>query len=206
MRRWPSEPLHAKGTVSWNMRCYSALNTTVGGVAAASVAVVVGADAARREAALEVVRADGFEFVEFQLHGAVRKRKPGWVATTPGAVLEVAFNGSFGAAADASASSRGTIVELAYLRSYEHMGRAQVECASGCTCRHGAGEVDALSRDARVSLTFLHYMIVTPAERCVLRVTVQNATSSGEHKFKVISLVAKAQTHLAIPADWGQLA
>ena len=87
------------------------------------------------------------------------------------------------------------------------MGRAKVECASGCTCLAGAGVVDGLWTNARVSITYLHFLFVRPAPRCVLRITVLNETSSGEHKWKLTTLIAKTMAHTPVPhTGWGSLA
>jgi len=44
--------------------------------------------------------------------------------------------GGFGL--DGGGEPAGVAVQLAYLRSYKHMGRASVECLGGCTCGAGA--------------------------------------------------------------------
>lgn len=38
---------------------------------------------------LNVVKNEGWEMVKFQMHGTVRKYKPGYVASTPGSILHV---------------------------------------------------------------------------------------------------------------------
>jgi hypothetical protein len=106
---------------------------------------------------------------------------------------------------------------LGYLRSYEHMGRATVTCAGSCTCV--PSEIDAHlspSKDVpRVSVTAVRRIaiklvsspngtgsaapIVAPAGYspsdgsrlgcCQLRIRIEQATSSGEHKFKLLALL-----------------
>lgn len=41
------------------------------------------------EAAVLVTRAEGWHFSEYQVHGAHKKYKPGWVATGAAATLEL---------------------------------------------------------------------------------------------------------------------
>ncbi len=50
------------------------------------------------------------------------------------------------------------VVELAYLRSYERMGQARVECASGCTCEPSTLEGHHREKTSQV---FLHELRVS---------------------------------------------
>lgn len=80
---------------------------------------------------------------------------------------------------------------LTYLSSYEGMGVARVSCTLGCSC-------DSLTIDAhrgeRTSQRFASVYVTEKlplrlhAERCVVDVRVDNATSSGAHKFKMSEL------------------
>jgi hypothetical protein len=74
------------------------------------------------------------------------------------------------------------LLQLAHLKSYEHMGQARIACAKGCTCN--ATTLDAHHSD-RTSQTFLHGVMVSQAPQCVVSITVLPETHSGEHKFKV---------------------
>ena len=51
-------------------------------------------------------------------------------------------------------------MELAYLRSYENMGQAEVVCASGCTCPPGI--IDSHNDDRTVSVTVVRSILVRP--------------------------------------------
>lgn len=95
-----------------------------------------------------------------------------------------------------SALSHMSIV-VSYLRSYEHMGRAQLSCVAGCSCN--ASVIDAHHSD-RSSVVQLHEVAVTPHKRCVVRLAVLSETSSldGEHKFKLIQIVARASNRLLV--------
>ncbi|EFJ52999.1 hypothetical protein VOLCADRAFT_85815 [Volvox carteri f. nagariensis] len=77
-------------------------------------------------------------------------------------------------------------VYVHHLRSYEHMGVAEVSCISGCSC--DPTEVDALIQE-EVSQVYLVGLVVSQSTECVIEVLVLNRTSSGEHKFKVSGVV-----------------
>jgi hypothetical protein len=138
-------------------------------------------------------------------------------APAPGGVLpEVPGGGSPG-----SSLGGGQVVELvvAYLTSYEHMGRARLSCVRGCACE--AREVDA-HHSERTSVSAVAVLPLAPAAagagaaaaegqygsiggggmgRCVLRIEVLPETSSGEFKFKAIQVVARAKEVWAGAAD-----
>ena len=121
--------------------------------------------------------------------------KPGYVATAPGATLEVCHR-------DAE-----PMWQFGYLRSYTGMGTARGECVQGCTCR--PREWNAHRPKAQVSQTAISKLQrirvlsarKNPRERapalgderwagcrCVIRLTLTNQTSSGGHKFKLEAL------------------
>jgi len=102
----------------------------------------------------------------------------------------------------------GQVVELvvAYLTSYEHMGRARFSCASGCTCAPSEADAHHADRTSVSATAVLPVRSVIADDddggggggagglaRCVLRVEVLEGTSSGEHKFKVIQVVSRAK-------------
>lgn len=94
----------------------------------------------------------------------------------------------------------GQVVELvvAYLTSYEHMGRARLSCFGGCGCE--PLEIDAHHRE-RTSVSSTAVLPLWQAggtgggglARCGLRVEVLRGSSSGESKFKVIQVVTRAR-------------
>ena len=95
-------------------------------------------------------------------------------------------------------SSRGrssSVLWIAYLSSYQHMGRAMAFCSGGCTC--GPIEIDAHAPSERISITAVQRLIVTHLDtggRCLLRLTILPSTSSGEHKWKLIGLLLGENT------------
>jgi hypothetical protein len=110
---------------------------------------------------------------------------------------------------------------VAYLTSYEHMGRAWLSCAAGCSC--APQEVDGHHHE-RTSVSAIAVLPLAPAPpaapstlaggragsgaagmgRCVLRVEVLPESSSGEFKFKVIQVVARAKEAWAWAGPVGQ--
>ena len=77
-------------------------------------------------------------------------------------------------------------MELAHLKSYEHMGRANLTCLRGCTCQPLLLEAHHAERSSQ---TYLQHVYVTQSPECVVELTVLPETSSGEHKFKVIAIM-----------------
>ena len=89
---------------------------------------------------------------------------------------------------------------VGYLQSYEHMGRATLHCSGACKC--APTEIDAHSTALpRVSITAVQRvsLVLTngngsmadgeTGECCKLRLTIDQGTSSGEHKFKLLALL-----------------
>jgi len=135
------------------------------------------------------------------------RKKWGYVAASVGAVLKFRFSsvmdgGSMGGPAGGTAAAAGggggggqqaagqglTLVRLAYLKSYAHMGAASVTCLSGCSCNSTImeGHLGGLDKSSQLHMHETH---VTQSEDCVLAITVLAATQSGEHKVKVSGLV-----------------
>ncbi|KAI8467410.1 MAG: SGNH hydrolase-type esterase domain-containing protein [Monoraphidium minutum] len=125
---------------------------------------------------------DGWELVN---EGDDLKQKWGFVSRDPGAELVIELNTTRQAQPE-----RPTInVQLAYLKSYAGMGRAEVACGNGCGC--GRSEVDA-HHGLHQSTIYLMRLEPTQAPRCQIRVRVLEATSSPDagHKFKVTGVMA----------------
>ncbi|KAG2500335.1 hypothetical protein HYH03_001911 [Edaphochlamys debaryana] len=97
------------------------------------------------------------------------RAKWGWVAAEPGKQLRLKLNTQVSSGSEEPlAYPQPIIVQLAYLKSYELMGTARVECESGCACE--AATVDAL--DPRpVSVTAMHDVKVSQHPECVLLIT-----------------------------------
>jgi hypothetical protein len=86
-------------------------------------------------------------------------RRWGWTANAPGAWAELQFDSRHNISAGAQEKQDGpsTSVMLGYMRSYENMGDAQVDCA-GCSCEP---TVMNGTWESRTTLTQLHKMTVS---------------------------------------------
>ena len=121
---------------------------------------------------------DGWNFANYEPNSR-SAFKPGVSATQPGATLRLRVDTS---------RVRWPILSLQHLTSFEHMGRVRATCA-GCVC--APEEIDAHTT-LRVSTTAVHSLRVTPHSECELSLTVLNATSSGEHKWKLERLLLES--------------
>ena len=124
--------------------------------------------------------------------------KLGYVASQPGDSLSLCLPFPAGGAAARSPK----VLWLGYLRSYEHMGRVRVSCDGGCSCL--ATLIDAHDTKDGVSVTDVRRVVLRAARRgvgeereaagrgagcCSVRLRVAQGSSSGEHKFKLMSLL-----------------
>ena len=98
------------------------------------------------------------------------------------------------AAAAPGARSRPLGLWLAYLLSYEQMGRARVSCSGACSCD---AVIDAHNVLSRTSVTAVQRIFVRQDDEvagcCYLTLTVLPQTSSGRTKFKLLSLLFAQQ-------------
>ncbi|KAG2493907.1 hypothetical protein HYH03_007843 [Edaphochlamys debaryana] len=125
---------------------------------------------------------EGFEYI---VEGTAIKPKPGFIATKPGSRLQIKVD-TDRSGIGSQHSNELVNVHIHHLRSYEHMGKAQISCVSGCTCESIV--VDATC-EQKWSQVYLSKVAVTQAKECVIEVKVLKETSSGEHKFKVSGVV-----------------
>jgi len=149
-----------------------------------------------------VLSARGFAY---KVEGQDAKMEPGLVGTAPGDEAQLCIDVS------RLPDKQTFVVILGHLISYEHMGVAAVQCLGACEC--GATEVDAhvpggqfsVFKAKSITVRSLHLspralaaaLPVTAAGRagcgCVLQLTILKRTGSGEHKFKVLSLMTAAR-------------
>jgi hypothetical protein len=168
----PARPLRDESLRVSQMRCYGYTPS----------AALGGQGSAEQVAPLQLLQSQGWEFREYddRSDAGEKKYKPGWIATQPGAVLRVAVATDFPGAGNAT-------VQLSYLSSYEHMGRARASCVEGCRCE--AGEIEALNTAERHSVPRVHVLLATRARRCVVQLEVLPESGSGQHKFKLMQVV-----------------
>lgn len=112
----------------------------------------------------------------------------GLAGRTPGASGSLRFDSDLGGLS-AQGGNTTVQVHLLFLRSWQGMGRARVECASGCACE--PVELDA-HWEREATLTDLTTLQVTPHKKCLLSLEVLPGTSSGEHLFSVSGLVVSS--------------
>lgn len=80
------------------------------------------------------------------------------------------------------------VVIVTILTSYQHMGKAEFSCVAGCTCNRTVWDAHS---DQPVSVTAgVRLLGVTQSPGCVVQVRVLPETSTGEHKYKVIQVMA----------------
>lgn len=93
-----------------------------------------------------------------------------------------------------------SVLWVGFLRSYEHMGRARVSCSGACSCAPDV--IDGHDIKDGVSVTDVRRVALRPSRRsgaealssggdacCRVRLQIASGTTSGEHKFKVMSLL-----------------
>ncbi len=76
---------------------------------------------------------------------------------------------------------------IIFLRSYEHMGTANVTCVMGCTCTPTTIDGHWETKASQPGLQPL--LNVSQSERCVLKIEVGPGTRSGGHKVKILGVV-----------------
>jgi DNA polymerase alpha subunit B len=126
-----------------------------------------------------VKRQEGFQWLN-EAKGL--RLRPGYIATAPGAFLAIAVDTS----APEGAAARFAKVDLMFLTSYEHMGKAAVTCASGCTCAPSTLNGHTTARSSQVVVFPLN---VSRSAACTLEVRVLPESDSGEHKVKITGLI-----------------
>jgi hypothetical protein len=90
-----------------------------------------------------------------------------------------------------------TILKLRYLSSYEHMGQVQVKCEDACACSRrvvDAHRVSTIRKESIVLENPIHVHSVrsvdaaSPGDVCSLVLIILPASSSGEHRFKLVAV------------------
>lgn len=150
----------------------------------------------------------GFEWVSERPEAkSVNDQKWGYIATEPGSVITFSFDTRTSAAAASNSKSTTTtnnatnatttandnnndlpksMLALQHLKSYQHMGSFSLECIANCTCTNTT--VNSHWQQ-KISVPESHSIQVTQHENCIMKVTVLNETSSGEHKVKIVGVI-----------------
>lgn len=131
----------------------------------------------------------GFEFVDEGSSQCAGCHKFGFRTSTVGSSLTLKVSSAVMSETDLKSAGQGgqakVMLALSYLRSYSDVGKARVECVSGCTCEP---KVFDAKNEARTSELHTERMEVTPAAECLLKLTVLEETSTGGHKFRLASV------------------
>eukprot|EP00775_Hariotina_reticulata_P012114 gene12114-12253_t len=114
--------------------------------------------------------------------------KWGYVATRPASVLQLNLNTT----ASTGNPKHPVLVQIAYLASYEHMGKALVLCTAGCECDETL--INGHHREHNSQL-LLHRVYVSQAEECAMSVTVTDDSDSPgkEHKVKLAAVIVSEE-------------
>lgn len=138
-----------------------------------------------------VTEDSGFKWID-ENKGANGRQKYGYISTEPGSRLSVKVDTTAGIQTSDAANMT---VELLYLRSYEHMGKASVACTSGCSCSKKILDGHQSERSSQLHVLTV---LVSQSPACVITVTVLNDTRSGDHKVKLAGVVVSE-----VPGDGG---
>ena len=165
---------------------------------------------------IDVVRAEGWAYVQTD-NG---QPKPGWVSNIPGSALWMAIDTDFGKLAGPH------LISLTVLSSYQHMGRAEVTCISGCRCDnktidcHVPNHRHSIPKQLEFHFFQKHHhgqrasdhgnlsgssgnssrnssSSTASSSRCIIQLKVLQESSSGEHKVKVMQLAIKAMVNVS---------
>lgn len=121
---------------------------------------------------------------EWRNEGTEQKPKWGYISTQPGSWLVLKINTL---ASDRLKPGDPLSLWVAYLQSYEHMGKFEAACKAGCSCDPVI--VNSHSASERWSQMVQAKMNITAAESCHLKFTVLADTDSGEHKVKLMGVI-----------------
>lgn len=133
-----------------------------------------------------VVAQQGFVWKNERPAEKMANQKWGWISEQPGSWAELEVDTSNDLQGDLKPETNE--IALTYLKSYEFMGQAKVQCLAGCVCEETS--FDGYWKE-QSSLTELHRFQVTPHEKCRLRVTVLDTSSSpdGGKKAKLVGVM-----------------
>lgn len=134
---------------------------------------------------LPVVSTTGFQYTATETVRGVAVNKDGWVGMNAGDHLRLRVD-----TAEEHECQRSN-VSITYLRSYEHMGEADVSCAAGCSC--ASTRVNAHVAAERVSVHEYLTLQVSRSSACEIEVRISEDTTSGEYKFKIIGVAVECQ-------------
>lgn len=126
----------------------------------------------------------GWDFVDEGSNQCAGCHKYGFRTAAVGSVLVLKVNSDVLGEEDKKGEAK-VMLAVSYLRSYSDVGKARVECVSGCKC--ASKTFDAKNVRATSEL-HTERMEIGPAAQCLLKVTVLEESSTGGHKFRLASV------------------
>ncbi|GAX77809.1 hypothetical protein CEUSTIGMA_g5252.t1 [Chlamydomonas eustigma] len=129
----------------------------------------------------------GWEWINESL---TERPKWGYVSTVVGSILKMVID-TRATASQSNGKDSEVLVELAYLKSYEKMGKAEVKCGGDCSCK--ASVIDG-HHGIRNSQLHLHNFYVTQGSNCIITLKVLAESSSGHNKVKVAGLMISEES------------
>eukprot|EP00775_Hariotina_reticulata_P012559 gene12559-12691_t len=145
-----------------------------------------------------VVDSQGFQFTDEGSDKCVACHKYGHTAVRAGSTLTLRVNSDVLDAHDKNNCTE-VVVKVSILRSYAQVGRAKLECVSGCHC--DLRVIDA-AHEHRTSELKFQSIPITPAPECMLKFTVLDETSTEGHKFWVSAVAIHKASNLTRMAFW----
>jgi lysophospholipase L1-like esterase len=139
-----------------------------------------------------VVDSRGWEFVDEGSDACPGCHKYGYVAYDAGASITFKVNSAVLSEED-KASNSTVQLAVSYLRSFQDMGVARLECASGCTCK--ARDMSGVHK-RQTSEVQTERLTVSAHPTCLVKFTVLEQTTSGGHKFRVASIAVHKQDNI----------
>lgn len=134
---------------------------------------------------LVVAKDEGWALVN---EGNEHKAKWGYVSSTVGSSLTLKVNNLL---SESVKPGENVTMLIAYLESYEHMGKFHLTCVEGCTCDPFIRNTHELStpNGPKVSVMRQASMLVSAAESCLFKLTVREETTSDGHKVKLLGVI-----------------
>lgn len=127
-----------------------------------------------------VVAQQGFVWKNERPAADVSNQKWGWISEQPGSWAELEMDTTSVLEDDLKVDTNEVIIS--FLKSYEHMGKAKVQCVANCTCQESM--LDGHWTE-QASLTELHRFQASQHKQCRVKVTVLDETSSPDKGRKV---------------------
>jgi hypothetical protein len=137
---------------------------------------------------------NGWDWVDEGSNACAGCHKYGYLTNKAGSNLTVKVRSDVLQEQDVKAGAK-VMLALTFLKSYSDIGKAQVECLSGCQC---AAKVFDGKNTRPTSELHTERMEIGAAPECLLKFTILKESTTGGHKFRLASVaVHKADKILA---------